>query len=552
MKTLSINKRIKSLIFLIVISFAITPFSVPVPSNALTGSEFQAGRIIDDVKFYSNDTMSVAQIQAFLNAKVPTCDTNGIKPAYGTTRAAYGASVGHPAPYVCLKDYSQSIPGVVNGGSDLCKQSISAGVKSAAQIIYDVSIACGINQQVMLVLLQKEQSLVTDEWPWTTQYRSATGYGCPDTAPCDAEFYGFFNQVYQAAKAFRRYEANPNGFNYKSRRNNTIYFHPGPCQTRDGSGNCTNYFGRFGSSPDIQYCGNTNIFIENQATANLYIYTPYQPNQAALNNLYGTGDNCSAYGNRNFWRIFTDWFGSTLGAPDYSCKDSSNVVGSLSGARAVSTKNVSGVAQQKIAITFLNNTGSKCIETHVWQPGQQSWVTNIATNHPSVNPLFGDVVTGDFYGDDKDDFMFIKYGQTGSGRIEAHGWDSTNQRWVTNIATNHGEIDHANADVIAADTNGDGKDELILVKYAQTGSGKVETHTWAPGQQSWITNIATNHPEVDPLASDVIAADTNGDGRDELVLVKYSATGSGRIETHIWAPGQQSWVTNIATNHPQI
>ncbi|MFZ1523014.1 MAG: hypothetical protein WAS94_03260, partial [Candidatus Saccharimonadales bacterium] len=39
--------------------------------------------------------------------------------------------------------------------------------------------------------------------------------------------------------------------------------------------------------------------------------TPYRPNQAALNNLYGTGDGCSAYGNRNFWRFYTDWFGST-------------------------------------------------------------------------------------------------------------------------------------------------------------------------------------------------------------------------------------------------
>jgi uncharacterized protein Veg len=43
----------------------------------------------------------------------------------------------------------------------------------------------------------------------------------------------------------------------------------------------------------------------------LYKYTPYTPNAAALNNLYGLGDNCSAYGNRNFWRYFTDWFGST-------------------------------------------------------------------------------------------------------------------------------------------------------------------------------------------------------------------------------------------------
>ena len=54
------------------------------------------------------------------------------------------------------------------------------------------------------MLLQKEQSLVTDDWPWSVQYRSATGYGCPDTAPCDAQYYGFTNQVNKAAWQFRR------------------------------------------------------------------------------------------------------------------------------------------------------------------------------------------------------------------------------------------------------------------------------------------------------------------------------------------------------------
>ena len=49
--------------------------------------------------------------------------------------------------------------------------------------------------------------------------------------------------------------------------------------------------------------------LANAATAALYYYTPYQPNAAALANLYGTGDSCSAYGNRNFWRLYRDWFG---------------------------------------------------------------------------------------------------------------------------------------------------------------------------------------------------------------------------------------------------
>lgn len=259
-------------------------------TTALSGNDFKSGRIIDDIIFYNSSTMSPTQIQQFLGSKVPVCDTNGTQSYAGTTRAAYGTSRGYPPPYICLKEYTENVKAVINSGSDLCKGSITTGTKNAAQIIYDVAQACGINPQVLIVLLQKEQSLVADDWPWSIQYRSATGYGCPDTAPCESEYYGFFNQIYQAAKAFRRYESNPTLYNYRSGRNNFVYHHP-----------------------SLGACGGSNVFIENQATANLYIYTPYQPNSAALNNLYGTGDSCSAYGNRNFWRLFNDWFGDPTG-----------------------------------------------------------------------------------------------------------------------------------------------------------------------------------------------------------------------------------------------
>lgn len=263
-------------------------------ADALSGASFNAGNIINDSVFYNKTAMSPAQIQQFLNAKLPVCDTWGTQPYGGTTRANYAASKGVSTPFICLKNYSQAIPAVTNSGSDLCGGNISAGTKSAAQIIYDVAQACSVNPQVLLVLLQKEQSLVTDDWPWPIQYRSATGYGCPDTAPCDSEYYGFFNQVYQAAKAYKRYRANPANYNYRADRNNTILWNPNAA------------------------CGTSQVWIENQATAGLYIYTPYRPNQAALNNLYGTGDSCSSYGNRNFWRMFNDWFGSTQ-VLAYSC-----------------------------------------------------------------------------------------------------------------------------------------------------------------------------------------------------------------------------------------
>ena len=265
-------------------------------SSALSGSDFNPGRIIDDEIFFDDRAMSVSQIQNFLNARVPNCDTNGDRMhSSGMTRrqwAQQNSNRDNP-PYTCLKDYRENVPSVSNSASNLCTRNISGGNKSAAQIIHDVGRACGINPQVLIVMLQKEQSLITDDWPWQRQYDRAMGYACPDSGPnfsanCDSSYYGFFNQVYNAAQAFKRYEANPGRYNYRANRNNYIQYHPNPS------------------------CGGSNVFIENQATANLYIYTPYQPNQAALNNLYGTGNSCSAYGNRNFWRMFNDWFGPTI------------------------------------------------------------------------------------------------------------------------------------------------------------------------------------------------------------------------------------------------
>lgn len=239
-------------------------------SHALTGASWNPANIINDSTFFNSSAMSTSDIQNFLNSMVPTCDTWGTQPSEygGGTRRQWAEARGYAPPYTCLKDYQE------NG-------------RSAAQIIKDASNQYNINPKVMIVLLQKEQSLVTDTWPLSSQYRTATGYGCPDTAPCDAEYYGFTNQVTKADFQFRRYATYPTEYRYKAFQTNYIQWNPNAA------------------------CGGSNVYIQNQATAGLYNYTPYQPNAAALNNLYGTGDGCSAYGNRNFWRMYSDWFGST-------------------------------------------------------------------------------------------------------------------------------------------------------------------------------------------------------------------------------------------------
>jgi hypothetical protein len=275
---------------LVSLSFGWAASLNPSQATALSGSDFQAGRIIDDLVFFNRGSLSVSQIQDFLNAKVPTCDTNGTQPYAGTTAGAYGTSKGYPPPYTCLKDYRIDTS-ARSAESGLCDGYIASN-QSAAEVIYSVAQSCGVNPEVLLVLLQKEQGLITDDWPWSIQYRSATGFGCPDSAACDSQYYGFFNQVYAAARQFKKYALLPNNYNYLANRNNFIAYNP------DSS------------------CGGSTIFIQNQATAGLYNYTPYQPNAGALASMSdstaGGTAACGAYGNRNFFWYFTKWFGPTL------------------------------------------------------------------------------------------------------------------------------------------------------------------------------------------------------------------------------------------------
>lgn len=282
--------------------------------SAVKVSDFNPGRIIDDAVFYNATSMNTTQIQTFLNAKNPNCDTNGTQPASDKgrpdlTHAQWAAAQNNPTlwhkpPYVCLKNFKQNTP-QVEAASGLCSALSARTNSSAAQIINDVSKACGINPQVLIILLEKEQSLVTDNWPINHQYQRATGFACPDNAggACNPQYNGFFSQVYSAARQFKVYKAYPNNYNYIAKRTNNIFW-----QTNGG-----NFVsdGRAASRQNGQ-CGYSQVYIENQATAALYIYTPYRPNSAALNSYPGTGDACSAYGNRNFWFMFNNWFGSTL------------------------------------------------------------------------------------------------------------------------------------------------------------------------------------------------------------------------------------------------
>lgn len=238
-------------------------------------SLFDPGLIISDSVFFDFGTMNAAAIQRFIESKQPTCNDGDGGPK-------------------CLRDYYTDTPEKA-GEDGRCSPLPAKNNVRASEIIYDVANACHINPRVLLVMLQKEQGLISGTNPTDYMYRAAMGYGCPDSDPaiCGKVYVGLFNQLYHAAGQLQWYDDERSSFMMNRRlpigKNSEIAYNPKTS------------------------CGTKSVLIKNAATRALYFYTPYTPNAAALANMYGLGDSCSAYGNRNFYRFYSDWFGSPIG-----------------------------------------------------------------------------------------------------------------------------------------------------------------------------------------------------------------------------------------------
>lgn len=151
--------------------------------------------------------------------------------------------------------------------------------KTAADIIYDAALNYQINPKFLVVTLQKEQSLITDDSPSQKQLDWATGYAVCDSCslsdPKIQKYKGFGKQVDNAAALIRWYYNNSDKGYIKKKDAATII-------------------------------DETTVIPQSWATAFLYTYTPH------------------LHGNQNFWRIWQTWFaqvypgGSLLKADDSS------------------------------------------------------------------------------------------------------------------------------------------------------------------------------------------------------------------------------------------
>lgn len=154
----------------------------------------------------------------------------------------------------------------------------------AARIIHRTARDLGLHPGIILITLQKENSLVTIDNPEPWRYQTAMGYGCPDHADCDRDFFGFRNQVRLGATLLRV------GYD-RACGDKTTFLH-WRIHPRWYRGHVTPIDGRL-------------TRLDSCATAALYNYTPHRVDSAwrpsPLDGQY-------YYGNYNFVYFYLAWF----------------------------------------------------------------------------------------------------------------------------------------------------------------------------------------------------------------------------------------------------
>lgn len=193
----------------------------PVLSLTAKAIDFNPNYIISDFEYLDYDSMNKSEIQFFLESKK-------------------------------------------SGLANYKTEDIDGKIKFASEIIYRAANDYKISPKFILVMLQKEQSLIETEIPTAYQLDWAMGYArCDDPVLCSpenvAEYKGFAKQADRGTWRQRFYLENSHKAWLKNA--NAAY-------EIDG----------------------TLITPVNQATANLYNYTPH------------------LHGNRNFWKIWNRYF----------------------------------------------------------------------------------------------------------------------------------------------------------------------------------------------------------------------------------------------------
>ncbi len=263
-------------------------FAQPALAQTEIDPNFNPNRILSDSDLLDTNSLGLADIQNFLQSKGSFLANYTAPNANGVTKSA--------AEII----YDASRNNFDCDGVTLSNSPTEAEKQQKCRKITTV------NPKFLLILLQKEASLIEDSSPTTSRLDWATGYGCPDGWVCNPYYKGFGKQVNSAALQFLAYMNEPENYNYQAGQTYIISNTPTP------------------------YCTTANqtmaVTPENKATAALYNYTPHVFNGnynvyklwnryfPKVTTLYPDGSILQVKGNPAIWlieggkkRLFLNW-----------------------------------------------------------------------------------------------------------------------------------------------------------------------------------------------------------------------------------------------------
>ena len=267
-------------IYLLALPTLLVSFAIALMPSSV--SAFSPTRLMDDGVFDNNATMNSAQIQAMFagsDGKLPV--GSACLKSYQTPNSHFDGTVWHYGD-ITTTDTTDTVNyphrWIVSDGPNMIP---------ASQAIAQASQQWGMNPQVLISTLEKEESLVSGTAcdPW--RYTSAMGYGCPDSGGCNPKYAGFTRQLLWGSWQLK--------FNKERAHGNVSWDGDGEITyvgymiqgTYKRCATCaTNYYDG-GAILDAQ-----RIVLETATTASLYTYTPHL--------------------GQSFPGIFEKWFGSVL------------------------------------------------------------------------------------------------------------------------------------------------------------------------------------------------------------------------------------------------
>lgn len=270
------SKFINYSLILAILSLSFTVFLPKTNAQTEIDVNFNPNNIISDNDLLNARSMSLADIQNFLQSK-----------------NSYLANYIAPNNSGIAKSAAEIIYDATNRNFDCDGVTLSSNPTEDEKRLKCKTITT-VNPKFILVLLQKEASLIEDPSPTQSHLDWATGYGCPDNWACNPYYKTFGKQVNSASLQFLAYMQEPQNYGFKVGETYIAADKYGALKSV-GKAVSDGTYNSIISSP-------TKVVVtpENKATAAMYNYTPHVFN-----------------GNYNVYKLFDRYFPDSVSLAAY-------------------------------------------------------------------------------------------------------------------------------------------------------------------------------------------------------------------------------------------